>query len=178
MSAAADEVWQVGYRCVGLDTETSAEVIPKCDAEFGCCVHQAEEGVATVAPGVAVGATADLALDDLAANVAFGSVGVERYVRPLEDGEQFGLIGVQPRQQAIECGEAGAAAKDAIEAGTHLAAALCGWRRAIGLEVGIKPPDQRAYALLCVAVQIGEGVELVHNRSAWIQHSACRPTAN
>ena len=87
---------------------------------------------------------------------------MERYVRPLEDGEQFGLIGVQPRQQAIECGEAGVAAKDAIEAGTHLAAALCGRRRAIGLEVGIKPPDQRAYALLCVAVQIGEGVELVH----------------
>jgi hypothetical protein len=46
------------------------------------------------------------------------SVGVERYVRPLENGEQFGLIGVQPRQQAIECDEAGAAAKDAIEACT------------------------------------------------------------
>jgi hypothetical protein len=39
---------------------------------------------------------------------------------------------------------------------------LCGRRRAIGLEVGIKPPDRRAYALLRVAVQIGEGVELVH----------------
>ena len=38
----------------------------------------------------------------------------------------------------------------------------CDWSGAIGLEVGIKPPDQRAYALLCVAVQIGEGVELVH----------------
>ena len=88
-------------------------------------MHQAEEGVATVATGVAVGAAADLALDDLAADVAFRSVGVQRYFRPIEHRQQFGLVGVQPRQQAIECGEAGAAAKDAIEAGTHLAAASC-----------------------------------------------------
>ena len=85
--------------------------------QFGFCVHQAEEGVARP-PIVAVGATADLALDDVAANVAFGPVGVERYFRPVEDGEQLGLVGVQPRQQTIECDEAGAAAKDAIEAGT------------------------------------------------------------
>ena len=79
----------------------------------------------------------------------------------LDDGGSSASSHVQPRQQAIECGEAGAAAKDAIEAGTHLAAALCGWRRAIDLEVGIKPPDQRAYALLCVAVQIRE-VSRIH----------------
>jgi hypothetical protein len=36
-------------------TEASAVVIPECDPEFGCCVHQAEEGVTTVAAIVAWG---------------------------------------------------------------------------------------------------------------------------
>ena len=49
-----------------------------------------------------------------------------------------------------------------MRSGAHLTAASGGRRDAIGLEVGIVPPDQRADALLRVAVQIGEGVELVY----------------
>jgi len=37
-------------------------------------VHLTEEGIAAVTPIVTVGATHDLALDDVAANVAFGPV--------------------------------------------------------------------------------------------------------
>ena len=44
------------------------------------------------------------------------------------------------------------AAKDAIEARAHLAAASGGRRRAIGFEVSVKPPDQCAGVLLRVAV--------------------------
>lgn len=118
------------------------EIIPESDAEFGGCVHQAEEGVATVAPGIAVGTAADLALDDVTADVPLGAVGMQRDFRPLEDGEQFGLIGVQPQQQAIECGKTSAATEDAIEAGAHLGAASDCRRRAIGLQIGIEPPDE------------------------------------
>ena len=82
-------------------------------------VHQTEEGVTTIAAGVASGPAADLAPGHLTANVVFRSVGVERDFRPLEHHQQLGLIGMQPRQQAIQRGEAGAAAEDAIEAGTH-----------------------------------------------------------
>ena len=40
------------------------EIIPESDAEFGGCVpHQAEEGVATVAPGIAVGTAAAVPID-------------------------------------------------------------------------------------------------------------------
>jgi hypothetical protein len=88
----------------------------------------------------------------VAANVTFGSVGVQRYFRPLEYRQQLGLVGVKPLKQAIERDEPCAAAKDAIEASAHLAAASGGWGGAIGLEVGIEPPDQRADALLGGAV--------------------------
>lgn len=90
-------------------------------------MHQAEEGVATITASLAVGATADLALDDVAANVAFGTIGVQRYFRPLEYRQQFGLVGMQPLKQAIERDKACAATKDAIEASAHLAAASGGW---------------------------------------------------
>ena len=145
-----------------LDVEPVAEVVPERDAEFAAGVHQAEEGVATVTSCFAVGATTDLALDDVAANVAFGPVGVQRYFRPVEHRQQLCLVGMQPLKQAIERDETCAAVKDTIEAGVHLAAASGGWGGAIGLEVGIEPPDQRADALLGGAVQIGESVELVH----------------
>ena len=56
-------------------SEAMAEIIPKRDAEFATGVHQSEESVATIATGVAVRATADLALDDVTANVALGTYG-------------------------------------------------------------------------------------------------------
>ena len=107
-------------------------------------------------------AAADLALDDLTANVAFGAVGVQRYLRPVEHSEQLGLIGVQPLQQAIERDEASAATEDAIEPGAHLAASPSGRRRTVGFQIGVEPPNQCADPLLRGAVQIGEGVELVN----------------
>jgi hypothetical protein len=112
----SDQARQVRHGGSRLAAEAIAEVIPECHAELGASVHEAEEGVSAVTAIVAVGTTADLSLDDVTANVAFRSVGVERNFRPLKDGEQFGLVGMQSRQQAIECDEAGAAAKDAIRA--------------------------------------------------------------
>ena len=142
-------------------SEAMAEIIPKGDAEFATGVHQSEESVATIATGVAVRATADLALDDVTANVALGTIGVQRYLWPVEHGEQLGLVGMQSLQKAIERDEAGAAAEDAIEACAHLAAPPRGWRRTIRFEIGVELPDQRADTLLRSAVQIGEGVELM-----------------
>ena len=55
-----------------------------------------------------------------------------------EHGQQLGLIGVQPLQQAIESDEAGVAAEDAVEPGAHLGAASDCRRRAIGLQIGIE----------------------------------------
>ena len=76
-----------------------------------------EEGIAAVAADVAAGAAADLALGDLAADVVFGAVGVERDLRAIEHHQQFGLVGVQAGEQPIEGGKAGAAPEDAVEAG-------------------------------------------------------------
>src|SRR6476619_1482523 len=85
---------------------------------------------------------------------------------------------MQPLEQAIEGGKSGTPVEDAVKTGEHLAAAPGSGRGAISLEIGVKPPDQVAHALLGGAVQIGEGVELVHQPFACTQHSACWPTAN
>ena len=76
----ADDVWEVGDFSLARDGQPGAEVIPEGDAELCAGLGEAEEGVAAVAAGVASGAGADLAPDDLAANVVFRSVGVERDV--------------------------------------------------------------------------------------------------
>lgn len=47
---------------LGLDSETSTEVLPEGDTELSASVHQAEEGITTIPPVVAVGTAADLTL--------------------------------------------------------------------------------------------------------------------
>ena len=69
-----------------LDAETGAEVIPECDAEFGGCAHQIEEGVATVTPIVAVGATADLAFPYILPDIRLRGVVVQRHLGPPQLG--------------------------------------------------------------------------------------------
>lgn len=138
-----------------------AEIVSEGEPEFCACLGQAEEGVAALAACVAAGAAADLALGDLAADVVFRAVGVKRDIGLVEDHQQFRLVGVEAGEQPVEGGEAGLAFEDAVEAGTQ--GGLSRRRRivAIGLEVGVEPPDQAADALLGGAMMIGEGVELV-----------------
>ena len=95
--------------------EPCAEIVPECDVEFCASLGESEEGVAAVAAGIAASPAADLALGDLAANVVFRTVGVQRNLRPVEHHQQLGLVGMQPLEQAIESGEPGAAAEDAVE---------------------------------------------------------------
>ena len=61
----------------------------------------------------------------------------------IEHSQQLDLVGVQLCEQAIEGGETGAAAEeDAIEAGTQLTAPARCRVAAVGLRVGVEPPDQ------------------------------------
>ena len=96
------------------------------------------------------------------ADVTLGAIGVKQYLWPIEHPQQLWLVGVQPREQAIERDEAGASMEDAVETGTQCATAPRSGCRAIHLEIIIEPPDQCAHPLLRGAVQIGEGVQLVH----------------
>ena len=77
-------------------------------------------------PRVAAGAAADLALGDLAADVVLRAVGVQRDLRAVEHHQQLGLVGVQPGEQAVEGGEAGAAPEDAVEAGAQVRLCVAG----------------------------------------------------
>lgn len=62
----------------------------------------------------------------------------------------------------VEPGEPGWPSEDALEAGAQFASPSRRGVCAIGLEVGVEPPDQRAQVLLRRALRIGEGVEPVH----------------
>jgi hypothetical protein len=123
-------------------------------------VHQAEEDIATVTHGITLGTAADLALDDVTANVPLGAVGMQRDFRPVERSKQLGLIGVQSQQQAIECDEAGASTENPVEP-ARFSARRRSARRNRPSDRHREPQDEPADVQLCITVQIGEGVELV-----------------
>src|SRR5665213_3340514 len=98
------------------DFEPAAQIIPDRDAQFVTRLEETEESIAAVAADVAPCAGADLAPCDVTANVVLRTVGVERDLRPLQHHQQLILIGMQPRQQAVQRGEASAAKEDTVEA--------------------------------------------------------------
>ena len=123
---------------------------------------EAEEGITAVATGVAPCAAADLSLGDLAADVVLRSIGVQGDFGPIEDHQQFVLVGMEPCEQTVEGDEAGLAREDAVEPCPQGGLALRGRMLAIGFEIAIEPPDQRARSALSLALFIREGVELVN----------------
>jgi hypothetical protein len=66
---------------------------------------------------------------------------MERDVGAIERHQQFGLVGAQPGEQAVEGGKGGSAFEDVIE--TDAQGGLTRSRRvaAIGLEIAIEPPE-------------------------------------
>jgi len=84
---------------------------------------------------------------------------VQRYLGMVEHPEQLGLVGVQPLEQAIQRGKAGAASEDAVKACPQFAAAVLRWVEAIGLEVGVEPPDQASDMLLGTALRVGDRLQ-------------------
>src|SRR5258707_1149567 len=69
---------------------------------------------------------------------------------------------MEPRKQAVEGDEAGLAREDAIEAGLQGGLTRRGRTLAIGFEIAIEAPDQRADAAVGDGLLIREGVELVN----------------
>ena len=131
--------------CVPRHIEPAAQIILERDAEFVAGLDETEEGIAAVPPDVASRPGADLAPCDLTANVVLRIVGVERDFRTFQHHQQFGPIGMQPRQQAIPRGEASATEEYAVEAcGSPLAAVArsSGVFRSVCLR-NAKPPQVR-----------------------------------
>ena len=160
-AALFDELGQGRNLLVVWHSETRAEIVPEWDSELCAGLGEAEEGIAAIATGVASGASADLSLDDLAADVVLRSVGVERDFGPIQHHEQFGFFGMEPREQAVESDEAGFAAEDTVKPCPQSGLALPGRMPAIGFEIVIEPPDELADFALGDALLICEGVEPV-----------------
>jgi hypothetical protein len=137
------------------------EILPERDAELLAGQQQAKECVAAIATRVRACAARDLALDHLGAQIPFRAVSVQRHLWPVQNQQQLLLVRVQPGQQPIEGGKAGAAAEDAVEPRPQLAPAPLVRRAAVGLQVGVEPPDQGAQELLRSVLPVGEGIELM-----------------
>ena len=161
---------------VGGNFEPASQIVPERHTVFGAGLGQSEESIAAIAPGVAAGSGTHLAAGDLAADVILRTVGVQRYLRPLQHHQQFGLVGMQSLQQSIQRDEAGAAAEDAIEPCPQHQTAHFAWIGSINLEIGVEVPNQRPHLLLCGPLQIGEGVELMHQ--PFCMHPAQRVLAD
>ena len=135
---------------------------PKCDFELGAGLGEAEEGVAAVPAKITARAAAELSPGDVAADVVFRSVSVQGDFGSIEHHQQFGLVGVEPREQAVEGDEAGLAREDVVEPRPQRSLALFGGGATIGLEISVELPDQLADGGLSGAVVVGEGVEFVN----------------
>src|SRR5882757_1624761 len=142
-------------------SEPASEVIPNRDAEFVTGLPETEECVAAIAADLAACPGTDLAPRDLTADVVFGPIGVERDFRPVQHHQQFGLVGMQPCQQAVQGGEARAPAEDTVEPGTQRASLTLTGVDLVDLEIGVEIPDQAANQCLGRTMLIGEGVQLV-----------------
>src|SRR5450755_3849335 len=162
LSAAADEVWKLRDGRPAADAEPGAKIIPEGDAELPAGLSEPEKCVAAVATDVAVGSAADVAFGDLAADVVFRTIGVQRNVRVIEHHQQFVFVGMQPLQQTVKGDEAGAPLKDAIEARPHFTASTPRRREPVGLQVGIEPPDQPPDMLLGDTLLVSERLQFVH----------------
>ena len=66
------------------------------------------------------------------------------------------------REQAVQRGQTGAAPEDAVEPRAQRETAAVAGAGLVSLQIGIEVPDQLAHMLLGSTVQIGEGVQLVH----------------
>jgi hypothetical protein len=128
-------------KLVARNAEPAAEIIPKRHAALGAGFGKSEESIAAIAPIIAAGSGAELAAGDVAADVVLGAIGMEWDFRPLQHPQQFGLVGMQPCEQPIQCDETGATAEDAIEpCSQHETVAFAGVSP-ISLEIGVKTPD-------------------------------------
>src|SRR5215213_2005915 len=116
----------MGDERLPCDAEPAAQVIPERNSVLGAGLGETQKGIAAVTASLAAGAGTDLAADHLGADVVLRAIGVQWNVRPL--------------QQAIERGEAGAPAEDAVKSRAQDATATLAGMAAIALEVGIEVP--------------------------------------
>src|ERR1700675_217466 len=115
LGSGEDDFGQAWDGVSARDGESVAKVVPERDFELGAGFGETEKGIAAITTDIAAGAGTDLPPGDVAADVVLRSVGVQRDFGSVEHHQQLGLVGVEPREQAVERDEAGLALEDAVE---------------------------------------------------------------
>src|SRR3954465_5889959 len=91
--------------------EPAAPIIPDRDAEFVAGLGEAQESITAVAADIAARPGTDLTAGDVAADIVLRAVGVQWNLGTVQHHQQLVFVGMQPRQQAVQGDEAGAAEK-------------------------------------------------------------------
>ena len=151
--------------------EPAAQIILDCDTQFVAGLGKAQKSVAAIPADLTPGSGADLPPCDVTADVVFRSVGMERDFRPLQHHQQFGLVGVQPRQQAVQRDEASTAKEDAVEACAQRPSPPLARFQLVSLEVRVKIPDQAANSRL----RAGSPIRGKPNPNRLFPRGSCRP---
>lgn len=112
----ADEVGEVGNAGGTLGAEAGAEIVPAAEAELGAGFHELEEGVAAARPASERVPPESLRRMTTARRSLSASKVVQRHLRAVERQQELVAICVEPRQQPVEGGKAGAGAEQPVEA--------------------------------------------------------------
>src|SRR4029077_19077705 len=127
--------------CAPGHAEPAAQIVPHGDAELAASLGEAQEGIPAIAAGIAACPSADLPARDITTDVVLRAIGVKRDLRALQHHQQLGLVGMQPRQQAIQHDEASAAAEDPVEPPAQRQALTRAGFAMVRLEAGVEVPD-------------------------------------
>lgn len=89
-----DELCERWDCCRIWHAEAIAEELEERDVQFLAGFHTCEQGIAGLTAGFGPGAAGDLAFGDMAADVVFRAVGVQRDFRAVEHQQQLLFPGV------------------------------------------------------------------------------------
>jgi hypothetical protein len=121
-------------------TRVIAGIDPDLSARFG----EPQQCVAAITSEVASRSGADFPVRDQTSDVVLRAIGVQRDSRTIEHHQQLGLVRVKSSQQPVQRDEAGAAEKDAIEAGGGRLVTALGGSQLVSFQIGVKVPDWAA----------------------------------
>jgi len=124
------------------DAEAGADEFVERQFQLHAGFGKPQHDVARVAALVADGPAGDFSFRDEGADVVFGSVGVDRYLRAFENAQEPVLVAKQPSEQPIERGVSRAGAlEDPVETGAQELGLFHAGGKLVVLQGTIEPPD-------------------------------------
>lgn len=89
-----DQIGEIGHGVGCCGAQSGAEIVPERDTELLTGLHQSVESISAISAIVAACCAADFSAGDLATDVSFGPVVMQRNIGMVENAQKLGLVGV------------------------------------------------------------------------------------